>query len=275
MELENLAKINNLITNCNELINGKFLLINTKILAILDSINDSEEVYDLLANCMTNFNFESEFNKATLKNYQAKKITLPDEPEKILPFVFCMLVNIKNNEIDLDNFLKLYYSNLGDKGEQIKCFIQDFIVPFRDLIAKYFNIEVKEMKEETKLEEIENNQTEELNASIKQEELDDKNEEEAEHNKIKSNDFIADFFEKTQEFCLHISEMLELNLRLPELLVEEIEYIVETLADNVIKHDFNNSLAIITALKLVFTNIKPLRQYVWEINEILDCLDVE
>ena len=64
--------IMNVILSCNELIDGKFILADSKISKILKDVTESKEVYNLLSECMANFNFEREFIRA--------KIKLPTKP---------------------------------------------------------------------------------------------------------------------------------------------------------------------------------------------------
>ena len=89
ISLEEQSKICNLITSCNDMIDGKFILADYKISNILKNITDSKEVYNLISNCMGNFSFEREFSKAQLRSSGSKKFSLPKEAEKVLPFVFC------------------------------------------------------------------------------------------------------------------------------------------------------------------------------------------
>ena len=109
--LEEYSKINNLINSCDELIAGKFILSEYKISKILKDIGESQEVYKLLSSCMQNFNFEREFSRAQI-SLPRKKFVLPQEPEKLLPFVFCLLVDLNKGKINLNAFLNTYYKGL-------------------------------------------------------------------------------------------------------------------------------------------------------------------
>lgn len=143
VSLEEYSKINNLISSCNDMIDGKFILANYKISNILKNITESKEVYNLIANQMNNFNFEREFSKAQLR--KEKKFVLPDETEKILPLIFCVLVGFKNKEIDFDSFLKEYYKTEKGRAEEYSNFALEIILPFRNIIAKYFEIPIQDL----------------------------------------------------------------------------------------------------------------------------------
>ena len=45
ISIEELAKINNLINSCDELVNGRFILSEYKIAKILKDIGESKEIY--------------------------------------------------------------------------------------------------------------------------------------------------------------------------------------------------------------------------------------
>jgi len=149
VSLEEYSKINNLLSSCNDMIDGKFILANYKIANILKNITDSKEVYNLIANKMNNFNFEREFSKAQLRSStKDNKFVLPDETEKALPLIFCILVGFKNKEIDFDAFLKEYYKTEKGRAEEYSNFATELILPFRNIIAKYFEIRVEDIKKD-------------------------------------------------------------------------------------------------------------------------------
>ncbi|MDD3397551.1 MAG: hypothetical protein PHR96_03325 [Clostridia bacterium] len=149
VSLEEYSKINNLLSSCNDMIDGKFILANYKIANILKNITDSKEVYNLIANKMNNFNFEREFSKAQLRSStKENKFVLPDETEKALPLIFCILVGFKNKEIDFDAFLKEYYKTEKGRAEEYSNFATELILPFRNIIAKFFEIRVEDIKKD-------------------------------------------------------------------------------------------------------------------------------
>lgn len=131
----------NVILSCNELIDGKFILADSKISKILKDITESKEVYNLLSECMANFNFEREFIRAKIKlPTKPGYFKMPDEKYKILPMVFCILVDISKHKIDFQSFLKDYFSVEDGKISEYENFANEVIKPFRNAISDMFEL---------------------------------------------------------------------------------------------------------------------------------------
>ena len=58
----------NLIELCDELMSTKILFVDKKIDKILEAIATSPAVYELLSECMGQFNKDKEFDKAFVKD---------------------------------------------------------------------------------------------------------------------------------------------------------------------------------------------------------------
>lgn len=133
--------IMNVILSCNEMIDGKFILADSKISKILKDITESKEVYNLLSECMANFNFEREFIRAKIKlPTKAGYFKMPDEKYKILPMVFCILVDISKHKIDFQTFLRDYFSVEDGKISEYENFANEVIKPFRNAISDMFEL---------------------------------------------------------------------------------------------------------------------------------------
>lgn len=133
--------IMNVILSCNEMIDGKFILADSKISKILKDITESKEVYNLLSECMANFNFEREFIRAKIKlPTKPGYFKMPDEKYKILPMVFCILVDISKHKIDFQTFLRDYFSVEDGKISEYENFANEVIKPFRNAISDMFEL---------------------------------------------------------------------------------------------------------------------------------------
>ena len=142
-ETTNNQSIISFINACNDLVDGKFILADIKISKILKSISQSTEIYNLIAESMINYDFDAEFEKAVVKNEQGvEKFELPEEAEKLIPLVFCLLVEIDSKRINLNDFIKAQFPLVNNQNEEYLAFAKTIIIPFRNAIAEIFNTEV-------------------------------------------------------------------------------------------------------------------------------------
>lgn len=146
MENVNKDSVLNFIGACNELINGKFILADIKISKILRSISESNEIYNLIAEGMINYDFDKEFAKAVVKDSAGvEKFVLPEEAEKIIPLVFCLLVEIDSKRINFNDFVKAQFPLASNQNEEYAAFAKTIIIPFRNAVAAEFGIEAKDI----------------------------------------------------------------------------------------------------------------------------------
>lgn len=301
--LEEYAKVCSLIASCNDIINGKFILAYNKISTLLKNLTASKEVYDLLATHLNNFDFEREFSRAQLRSAKEQhKFVLPETPDKILPFVFCVLVNINNHAIDLDQFISEFFtSESGNHAEEFQNFAKAVILPFRNLIAKAFDVPQDSISS-MKVQPLKNNKEQEEELMKKAEELEKKAELDEEFLEEMEEDFddeydededenfddedlepekeypeltaerIEDFFDEITSNCNQILAELPYEKRLKENVKEDIEYITETIIFNCQQADLTNTNALITALDYVAQKSKTIKIYTKEMKNVLTAL---
>ena len=151
---ERLEDVKIFVDSCNEFINGKFILADMKIAKILKAIAASEDIYNLLAECMINFDFEYELKKCCVKNSTENgSFALPTETYKLIPVVFCLLVQIDSKRIDFDYFLKTQFPYAKGQNEEYERFSMQVVAPFRNAIAGLFDVSTEVRKEETPKQE--------------------------------------------------------------------------------------------------------------------------
>ena len=146
MQLDNgqQVKMKNFVTACNDFISSKFILSDIKISKILKTVADSEQIYNLLAECMINFNFEEELNRSFFKaSKETGSFLLPVEYFKLIPLVFNLLVGLDSKKIDFKNFLNQYFV-FNNQHEQYSTFAHTVVVPFRDAIVELFGIDMND-----------------------------------------------------------------------------------------------------------------------------------
>lgn len=175
--------IMNVILSCNELIDGKFILADSKISKILNDITESKEVYNLLSECMANFNFEREFIRAKIKlPTKPGYFKMPDEKYKILPMVFCILVDITKKKIDFQTFLRDYFTVEDGKISEYENFANEVIKPFRNAISDMFELPlvIEERIQKIQRNDPLQNHKEKVEAKLREEEKKEKEMEETE-----------------------------------------------------------------------------------------------
>lgn len=247
ISIEEVAKINNLINSCDELINGKFILSEYKIAKILKDIGESKEVYKLLAECMQNFNFDREFSRAEI-TLPRKKFVLPEEPEKILPFVFCLLMEINNKKLDLNSFLNEYYSD-EESVDPFSKFASETVKPFRNIIYNYFKEEEAEPEQNFNVPE---------EKPEKQEPQEEQSEEE---------ENIEKFFNECENICKDI--LSELQYERKKDLVDDARYVVQTMIMACEEKNFRTLSALIISFGAMSENLKSIRFLTRELKNIL------
>ena len=155
------------INACNDFIDGKFILADIKIAKILRAISNSQNLYDLIAECMINYDFQRAFDSAKIGSKNAV-FSLPKENHKIIPFVFCLLVEIDSKRLNFNEFLSTQFPIANNQNEEYFAFGKSVIIPFRDAIANVFDVKVysqnnvvEEQKNiiDLKLDEIQNENT--------------------------------------------------------------------------------------------------------------------
>ncbi len=176
-EIENVEGVTSFINACNELVNGKFILADIKISKILKAISESTDVYNLIAEGMINYDFDKEFAKAVVKDTNGiEKFQLPEEDEKIIPLVFCLLVEMDSKRINFNEFVKVQFPLANNQNEEYEAFAKTIIIPFRNAVANYFDVDIETTTKLAEDEELRNIIDEKIKEHILEKEMENENE---------------------------------------------------------------------------------------------------
>ena len=135
-----LKNVHACIASCDELINGRFIFAENLIAKILQNISDSKEIYELIAECMQNFNFDREFNRAKVKlPTKDGYFVMPESKAIVLPLVFCIFVDIRDKKLNFHEFLKNYFTS--EDMNEFENFAQTVVVPFKEAIKYCFDLD--------------------------------------------------------------------------------------------------------------------------------------
>lgn len=133
------VNIDRFLLSINNMIESKYILIDRRISDVLLAIADTHEVYNLIAECMINFDFKQEWKKAT----QSNMMKLPANDAKRISFIFCLLNNLDDKNLDATVVLEKYFSydRMVSPYEQ---FCKNVIAEFGRLVVKKLQIEVSD-----------------------------------------------------------------------------------------------------------------------------------
>lgn len=130
----------NFIANCNEFISGRFLFTSVKISQIADAIEQSPPLLELYNQCLDGFNKSLENTKAFIKTpTKPGYFVMPEELDKFIALAFGVILDVKAKQLDFNLFLKKYFSG-DEKLTEIQKFSNEFLIPLRNTIAKYFEL---------------------------------------------------------------------------------------------------------------------------------------
>lgn len=137
---EELSKIAQFLSGCDDMINGKFILADLKITKLLNMIADSEELYRYISECLTGYDFMRELHRAEVKNgLNGGIFAVPAEESKLVAFVFCLLVECDSKRIDFYTFINENFRDASHTNSYQE-FAQKLLVPFKNIISNRFGM---------------------------------------------------------------------------------------------------------------------------------------
>lgn len=154
-ESENI-KIKNFFDACNEMIQGRFILSDIKISKILKAIANSEVLYNLFAEVLSDFKFKEEFEKVkTTNKVNGGYFAVPQDDEKVIALVFCILLEVDNQKMNLQNFVNDYFYSPEGYNISYSNFSLSVLVPFKNAVLNVLgcNEDGTPVEEEEEVEE--------------------------------------------------------------------------------------------------------------------------
>lgn len=123
------AGLDEFLYRADSLVSSKYLMIDKRISELLQSIAGSDLVFNIIAQCMVNFDFVAEWKYATTTD----RLILPEGNEKQISFIFCMLNNIDDKNLDISKILEHYFC-YDETRKPYQTFTEDIILLFKNLI---------------------------------------------------------------------------------------------------------------------------------------------
>ena len=133
-------KIKTFFERCDEMISGKFIISDIKISNLLKSIATCEELYNLFAKSLVNFNYKQEFRNAIRTEVcDGGFFVLPEDNSRLLPLVFCILLDMDNQKFSLQSFINEYFYHKEGYNYSYASFAHNFLVPFKNAVQEVLN----------------------------------------------------------------------------------------------------------------------------------------
>ena len=120
---------------CDDFVAGKYILANIKVKALINTINASEKLTDLVSHCLDDFDFDVAFRSSVTSG--GLKLPLSDKSK--IAYCFNVLYNLDVGTITFLDFLTKYFnSSKLDGGEDFKMFSKTIIAPFKQAINREY-----------------------------------------------------------------------------------------------------------------------------------------
>jgi len=111
----------------------KYILIDKKVVKLLQVINRNPEIYNYVVECCINFDFERTLSSC-IKDGTFK---FPDKDYLLVAFVYELLKRFENKSYNITEFLEKYFSNNFDKLDSFEYFCLAVINRFEASIIKH------------------------------------------------------------------------------------------------------------------------------------------
>ncbi len=125
---------------CDEFIAGKYILVDIKIGSILNIINSDEKIKSIISDTLSNYDFTARLKEFIVDTDKGYRLSMPSNDEEITAFVYCLLSNFKNNEIDFYQFLSKFYNKEDEiNNKDFNNFASMIMIPFKNAINSLYS----------------------------------------------------------------------------------------------------------------------------------------
>ncbi len=131
-------ELNLFLQSADELIEGKYILADIKIVNLLKSIAVSKTLLALFENCLRNFDYNGAKNKFLVKNKylsdEKGEFVAPNSSRELLAFTFNVLMDVDSKRVSLGDFVNKYFYEDGSFSSAYANFISAMIKPFKESV---------------------------------------------------------------------------------------------------------------------------------------------
>ncbi len=253
MEAKNILDVEKFVVACNDMLTGKFLDLNKRLDKFLTVMTKSEDILDLLAECLDDFDEDEEFDKAFSvdKKTGMVKVSVPTDDKKKLALSVTIFNDIINEKINANQFLETYFQD--KKFTPMQNFLEKIVRPYRDTICKLFeldtNITLDDIKRQMETEEM-----------IKKAE-----EKQAEEEQFPHLDALLDEIVKT---CNQILAILKFEKKRTDVL-DDVEFVVNSILQACTRRDLMVVNGLVIGLNYVSKKFKSIKGFVADLNSLI------
>lgn len=134
------------LEKCEDLRSCKFIMATSKIKELLKCIASSPALYRLFETVTKDFDYPAAKNTCLVTAddglLELSYVSLPKSVGDRLAFIFCLLVEIDNEAINFNDFLRKYFAGDGSYFACYKAFGDNIIKSLQDALAQVFEEEI-------------------------------------------------------------------------------------------------------------------------------------
>ncbi len=128
--------------SCNEMIEGRFILSDTKVANILKNIVRSETLYNLYSVCMKDFKFKSVLASSLADNpANGGYFVMPEDDRDIVAFVTCLLLEVDKKDINLQSFVTDNFFSADGYNISYNNFALTVLVAYKNAIKNLIGVD--------------------------------------------------------------------------------------------------------------------------------------
>lgn len=121
---------------CDEMLDGKYILLDVKLSNILKSIDESANLLGIVNNCVVE-------NPIDMQKFieKAAEIKLSSDNKEIVSFCYNLIKFLANQGANFYDFLTKFfgYEEIGDSSSSFKKFAIEVVLPFKEAINCLYN----------------------------------------------------------------------------------------------------------------------------------------
>lgn len=130
------------LNKCEELKSCKFIMATTKIKDLLKCIVNCPDLYRLFEAVTKDFDYPAERERCLISSndglLERNYVVLPKTIGKRLAFIFCLLVDFDRDTVNLNDFLRKYFSDDGSYYASYRAFCNTIIKSLQECVEQVF-----------------------------------------------------------------------------------------------------------------------------------------